>query len=72
VIDGRALNRISCILKLTWDLYLNLGGGGVPVGASAVAVASVVVGHPHRDTLITFHFPVRSSKTGEDERSAES
>lgn len=61
------------ILKLTcWDLYLNLGGG-VPVGASAVAVASVVVGHPHRDTLINnLSLPVRSSKTGEDERSAES
>jgi hypothetical protein len=42
-------------MKLTWDLYLNLGGG-VRVGASAVAVATVVViGHLLRGTLITFH-----------------
>jgi hypothetical protein len=55
VIDGESTkSNLMYILKLTcWDLYLNLGGG-VPVGASAVAVASVVVGHPHRDTLITF------------------
>jgi hypothetical protein len=42
-------------IKLTWDLYLNLSGG-VRVGASAVAVGTVVVvGHLLRGTLITFH-----------------